>query len=72
MNFEMGTENWKLGPVEWELRTENWKLRTVGGGGALKGLQTDQVIIGEMRGLKFNCIGREGEGGQSLSKGGIN
>ena len=43
----------------------------------MRGLLTDQVISGQMRGLKINHIGRErvggGEGGdQNWSKGGIN
>ena len=69
----MTTENWELGTVKWELRNGNWKLGTgnwdlgtryylVVGGRATRGLLTDQVISGQMKGLKITHIGR-GEGG---------
>ena len=50
----MGAENWELGTCNWELRTGNCLV--VVGGGAMKSLLTDQVISGQIRGLKLNHI----------------
>ena len=54
------------------METENWELGTgnclvvVGKGGAIRGLLTDQVIPGEMRGLQINQFGRGVEGGWAI------
>ena len=70
VNCEMKTENWELGTVKWKLKTGNWELGTRtwelellggwGGGWAMIGLLTEQVISGQTRGLKINNIRRGG------------
>ena len=66
MKWELRTENWELGTENWELLGDGgWGVGV--GEGAMRGLFTDQVISGQMKGFKINHIWRKG-GGEVRSK----